>query len=191
MDSFGDYAILADLLHNLGDEATDFGVGGGDGGDLSDLVLACDGDGESLELFHGGAGGGFHATFNGHRVGAGGHVLHAIVNHGLGKNGSGGGAVTSDIVSLCGDFLDELCAHILERVLDLDFLGDSHTIIGDSGRAKFLVEDNVAALGAEGDLNRVSEGIDSLAKGSPSVFGVFQLFCWHLYSFLKPFPIQR
>ena len=38
----GDDAVLADLLHHLGDQVADLRVGGGDGGDLGDLVLALD-----------------------------------------------------------------------------------------------------------------------------------------------------
>jgi hypothetical protein len=35
---------------------------------------------------------------------------------------------------LDGDFLDELGAHVLEGVLELDLLGDGHAVVGD-GRA--------------------------------------------------------
>ena len=38
----GDDAVLADLLHHLGDQVADLGVGGRDGGDLGDLLLALD-----------------------------------------------------------------------------------------------------------------------------------------------------
>ena len=36
----GDDAVLADLLHHLGDQVADLLVGGRDGGDLGDLLLA-------------------------------------------------------------------------------------------------------------------------------------------------------
>ena len=38
----GDHAVLADLLHHLGDQIADLRVGGRDGGDLGDLLLALD-----------------------------------------------------------------------------------------------------------------------------------------------------
>ncbi len=47
----------------------------------------------------------------------GGQILEAFADHGLSQNGCGGGAVTGNVVSLGGDFLDELCAHVLESVL--------------------------------------------------------------------------
>ena len=37
-----DDAVLADLVHHLGDQVADLRVGGGDRGDLGDLVLALD-----------------------------------------------------------------------------------------------------------------------------------------------------
>ena len=45
-----DHAVLADLLHDLGDQLADLGVGGGDGRDLGDLFLALDRDGHLLDL---------------------------------------------------------------------------------------------------------------------------------------------
>jgi len=67
---------------------------------------------------------------------------------------SGGGcAVTGDVVGLGGDLLGELRADVLERVVQLDVLGDGDAVVGDRRRAELLLEDDVAALGAEGDLD--------------------------------------
>ena len=43
------------------------------------------------------------------------------------------------------------------RVLQLDFLGDGDAVFGDGGRAEGFFEDDVAALGAERDFDRVGE----------------------------------
>ena len=48
----GDDTVLADLLHHIGDQAADFLVGGGDAGDLGDLVLAGHFDGGILDGGH-------------------------------------------------------------------------------------------------------------------------------------------
>ena len=47
------------------------------------------------------------------------------------SSGSGGGAVACDVVGLGGNFLHQLCAHVLERVFELDLLGDGHAVVGD------------------------------------------------------------
>src|SRR6266511_3682393 len=50
----------------------------------------------------------------------------------------------SDVGSLGSDFTNELGAHVFVRILELDFLGHGHTILGDRRAAEFLVEDDVA-----------------------------------------------
>ena len=55
------------------------------------------------------------ALLQAHRVGPGGDVAHAVVDHRLGEHRGGGGAVTGDVVGLGGDFLHQLGAHVLER----------------------------------------------------------------------------
>ena len=98
-----------------------------------------------------------HAPLEAHRVGAGRDVAHALVYQGLGQHGGGGGAVAGDVVGLGGDLLHELGAHVLELVVELHLSGDRHAVVGDGRRAELLVEDHVAALGAESDLHRVGE----------------------------------
>ena len=91
------------------------------------------------------------------------------MDHRLGEHGGRGGAVTGDVVGLGGDFLDELGAHVLERVLELDLLGDRHTVVGDRRGAALLVEHHVAALRAERHLDGVGELVDARleANGGP------------------------
>ena len=87
----------------------------------------------------------------------------------LGQHGGGGGAVTGDVVGLGGDLLHELGAHVLEGVLELDLTGDGHTVVGDGGGAELLVEDDVAALRAERDLDGVGELVDAGLEGAAGV----------------------
>ena len=97
------------------------------------------------------------ALLQDHRVGAGCDVAQTLANHGPGEHRCGGGAVTGDVVGLLGDFLDELGADLLERVFEVDLLGDRHTVVRDRGCAPLLLEHDVAALRAERDANRVGE----------------------------------
>jgi hypothetical protein len=64
-------------------------------------------------------------------------------------------------VGLGGDFLDHLGAHVLEGVLELDLLGDRDAVLGDRRGAELLVEHDVAALGAERHLDGFGELIDA------------------------------
>ena len=117
----------------------------------------------SLMACDDGVGGLLDAALEQHRVGAGGDVLQAFVDDGLGQHGGGGGAVAGDVVGLGGGFLEQLGAHVLEGVLQLDFLGHGHAVVGDGGGAPLLVQGDVAALGAEG-------GLDGLASMSTPTF---------------------
>ena len=131
---------------------------------LSSISLAL-----RLDVVDDGLDGLLDAALDGERVGAGGHVAQALAHDDLGEQRGGGGAVTGDVVGLGGDFLDELGAHVLERVLELDLLGDGHAVVGDGRRAELLLEHDVAALGAERDLDGVGELVHAglEARGGP------------------------
>jgi hypothetical protein len=83
------------------------------------------------------------------------------VHHRLGEDGRGGRAVTGDVVGLGGDLLGELGAEVLVGVLELDLAGDGHAVVRDGRRTPLLVDDDVAALGAERHLHGVREGVDA------------------------------
>ena len=100
----------------------------------------------------------------------GGDDLDPLAVDRLGEDGGGGGAVAGDVGGLGGDLADHLGAHVLERVLELDLLGDGDAVLGDRGRAELLLDDDVAALGAERDLHRVGQLVDAAqdrAAGRP------------------------
>ena len=118
---------------------------------LAWLLMALDGRGHGL----------LDALLEADRVGAGGHVAQALVDERLGQHGGGGGAVAGDVVGLGGDLLDQLGAHVLEGVLELDLPGDGDAVVGDGGGAELLLEHDVAALRAEGDLDRVGQLVDA------------------------------
>jgi hypothetical protein len=96
-----------------------------------------------------------------HRVHAGGNELHAFVDDRLGQHGGGGGAVAGDIGGLGSDFLDHLRAHVLELVLQFDFLGHGNAVLGDRRGAERAVQNHIAALGAQGDLDRIGQDVDA------------------------------
>ncbi len=157
-----DDAVLADLLHGVGDLVADLHVVvGGDRGDVGDLVLLLDLLGILLDLLDGELDGLVDAALEAHRIHAGGDGLEAFLDHGVGEDGGGGGAVAGDVVGLGGDFLEELGAHVLVGVLELDFLGDGDAVLGDGRGAELLVEEDVASLRAEGDLDGLRDLLDA------------------------------
>ena len=112
------------------------------------------------------------AALDFHRVGTGGDVLHAFAIDGLRQHRRGRGAVTGRVAGLAGDFADELGAHVFVGVLEFDFLGDGHAVLGDRRRAELLVENRVAALRSERRLDGVGQLVDPPENGGPSCLAV-------------------
>ena len=161
----GDDAVLAHLVDGLGDHLADLDVGGGDGRHLGDLGLGLGLFGLALERLDRSFDGGLDATLQRHRVGPGRHVAQALVDHGPGQDRGGGGAVAGDVVGLLGDFLHQLGADLLPRVLEVDLLGDGDTVVGDRRCSPLLLEYDVAALRAEGDAYGVGELVHAVLEG--------------------------
>ncbi len=90
----------------------------------------------------------------------------AFTNECLGKHGCGCGAVASDIVGLLGDLFNEFGTDLLVGILEIDLLGDGHTIVSDRG-APLLLENDVAALRAQGDLHGVGEHVHAALERPP------------------------
>src|SRR6202034_4800110 len=99
--------------------------------------------------------------------GPGGDVAQALTDHGPGQDGRRGGAVTGHVVGLLRHFLDQLGTDLLERVLEVDLLGDGDTIVGDRRGAPLLVEHHVAAFGAEGDTYGVRQLVPAGFEPAP------------------------
>ncbi len=131
---------------------------------------------ELLHFFDGGGDGLVDAALQGHRVGARGNGLHAFAEDGLRQDGGGGGAVAGHIGGLGSHFAHHLGAHVFERILQLDFLGHGDTVFGDVGAAELLLEDDVAALGAEGYFHRVGQLVDAAQDRLTGIFCVYNLF---------------
>jgi hypothetical protein len=80
------------------------------------------------------------------------------------ENGSGGGAIASNVIGLAGHLTNKLSTHVLESVLEFNVLGHRHTVLGDLGRTERLVQDGVAALGSESYLHCIGQQIDTYTK---------------------------
>src|SRR6202163_4298591 len=172
-----DDALVADLLHGVGKELTDFRVAvGGDSADLGDFLVRGDLLGVLDEVGDYGVHSQIDTALQIHRVHAGGNRLGAFPNDGRGQHGRGGGAVAGSVGRSGGHFAHHLSAHVLELVFKLDFLGDGDAVLGDAGCAERLVEHDVAALGAERHLDRVVENVDAAQHAIAGFDAEFDFF---------------
>src|SRR5712672_3548551 len=157
-----DDALVADLLHRVSKELADFRVAvGRDSADLGDFLVRGDLLGILDEVGDHGVDSQVDTALQIPRIHAGGNRLGAFPDDRRGQHSRGGGAVAGRIGRLGGDFAHHLGAHVLELVVKLDFLGDGDAVLGDAGSAERLVEHDVAALGAERDLDGVVEDVDA------------------------------
>src|SRR4029077_2563624 len=116
------------------------------------------------------------APLDQYRVAALANRLHALPDDGLGDHGGGGGAVADDVVGLDGGFLDQLRAHVLELVLQVDFPRDRNAIVGDDRRAGDLLQDDVAPLGAESRLDGFGQLVDASQQQAAGFSAETQFF---------------
>ncbi len=123
-----------------------------------------------------------NAALQRHRIRAGSNRLDAFAINRLRQNGRRGGAVAGHVRSLGSDFLHHLRAHVFQGVAQFDFLGYGDAVLGNGRRAEFLVDDHVAALGAERDLYRVRQNIDAAQNRLSRLFSVNNLFCHCVFS---------
>src|SRR5690606_21867518 len=179
----GDHAVLADLLHRLGDHLADgLVVVRRDGGDVGDLVGGLDVAGHRADLFDRLFDRRLDAPLETHRVGTGRHLAQALTDHGLGEDGSGGRAVTGDVVGLVGYLVGELGTHVLPRVVKLDLLGNGDAVVRDGGGSPLLLQNDVATLGAERHLHSVGQLVYAGLEATASLLIEAKIFRCHMCS---------
>ena len=97
------------------------------------------------------------AAFQIHWVEASSNGFCAFGEDRLGKHGSGGGAIASQIVGFRGHFLNHLRAHVLELVREGDFFRHGHAIFSDAWAAVGFFNHYVAAFRPESYFNSVGQ----------------------------------
>src|SRR5262249_44452392 len=138
-----------------------------------------------FDVLHHGGHGNIDAALEVHRVHPGSNGLGTFLNDRLCEHGRCGGAVAGEIVGLLGNFAHHLRAHVLELVVEFDFLGDGHAILGDAGRAKRFVENDIATLRPKRDLDGVGENIDAAQHPFAGIAGKFDVLGSHFKLLLE------
>jgi hypothetical protein len=101
---------------------------GGDSSNLSDLLTGGDVTLVLLEVVDDSINSSLDTAAQIHGVAASSNVLHGLREDGTGEDGSRGGTVTSNLVGLGSDILEEASTEVLELVLKSDGLGNRDTI---------------------------------------------------------------
>src|SRR5207249_2454357 len=128
---------------------------------MSNGLPARGGDRDLLQLLHDDLHRPLDPALERHRVRARGDRLQTLAEHRLGEHRRRRGAVARQIRRLGRHFLHHLGAHVLDRVLELNLLRDGNAVLRDGRITELLVDDNVPALGTEGDLHRLGQLVDA------------------------------
>ena len=62
----------------------------------------------------------------------------------------------------------------------LDLTSDRYAVVGDGGGTELLVDHDIAALGAERDLDRVRDGVDAVLERATCLHVVLQFLVSHV-----------
>ena len=127
------------------------------GGDLLPLLLLGDWLGNGVQVVDCRLNALVDAAFDGHRIGAGGNVAQALLIQGKGQDSGRGGPIAGHVAGLLSHRVDQLGAHVLERIGQLDFLADGDAVLGHGWTAKTLVEDDIATSRAKRDTDGVGQ----------------------------------
>ncbi|KAK1245315.1 hypothetical protein MKX08_004944 [Trichoderma sp. CBMAI-0020] len=182
----GNDTLLADLLHGVGNQLADVVVAvGTDGGDLGNLLAGGNVAGVLLQKVDDRVNGSLDASAQVHGVAAGGDVLDGLGEDGTSQDGGTGGSVTSSLVGLGSNILDQLGTEVLKLVLESDGPGDSNTVyskqhvsnkifdiyskssleilsiptLGDLGRAEAGLNQDISALGSQSSGNGLGQSV--------------------------------
>ena len=155
----GNDSVLANPLECIGQQFADGAiVVGANRTHGGNFVLARHRLGHGDEFFGGGCHGLINAAADGGGIAAGDYVPQAFLEDGAGEHRGGGGAVAGQVGSLLGDFDNQLRAHVLKAVFQVDFLGHGHAVLRHGRTAEGLVDNHVLA----GRAHRHRDGVRQL-----------------------------
>src|SRR4029453_3912111 len=173
----GDDPVLADLVASLGDQAADLFVAGGDGGNVRHVLGGLDLPRVLPQPIFDRIHGCVDPPLETDRAGPRSDRSETFMYQRLGQHCCRCCPVTSDIVGLGGHFLGQLRAEVLIRVVELDVARHRHAVVGDGRSAPLLVKNDITALGAQGDLHGVGEGVDAPLERLASLPVELKDFC--------------
>ena len=155
----GNDAVLAHFLHGRGNFLANVFVVGGNGSHIGNLIVSHRFRNIFLKLFNNGLHALIKAALEGDRVNTGRNILHAFAHNGLGQNRGRSRAIAHIIVGFAGHFLHQFHAGIFKLIFHFNFFSDRDAVLGNSRRAKALIQNHITAPGAQSDFNGIGQNI--------------------------------
>ena len=157
-----DRAFATDLVYRARDQVADRTVVvGRNRGDVGDLLRGRRRLGDPLQFGDDGLDRRVDPALQVHRVHSRSEVLEALLDHRMGEHGRRRRAVAGHLARARRHFAQQLRAHVLEPVLELDRAGDDDARVDDLRRPELVVENHRAAARTERHLDGVGEDTDA------------------------------
>lgn len=156
--SYGDCAMFSNLLHKASNQFSNALVSvGWNSGNIGDHFSGFNWLASLLEVSNNDFNGVLDSATEIHGVHSCSNTFASLSEDGAGQNGGGGSSISGLIVGLLGNWFNELSTDVFEAVREFDGLGNSHTILGNFGGTEGLVNNDIASLWSEGDLDCIGE----------------------------------
>ena len=169
-----DRALGPDPYEGLGHQFTQSRIIGRDRRDRLERLIRLQGSGGLLQCVGHHLDSGLDASDDIERVDAAGKQLQPLLNHRIGQDSRGRGAVARHLVGLFRHLSDDLRAHVFEPALKLDLAGDAGAVARNDGRADGHVDNRVHSPWPEGPRDRPGQFRHAAAQGQSSVILVQQ-----------------
>jgi len=170
-------SVGSESLKDTGDQSSNDGiVVSGDGGNVVNLSSRLNRDRHLLEAENDFVNSELDSSSEVHRVHTSSNRFAALLEDSSSEDSSSSGTISSLVVSLGSDLLDEVGSDVVESVSEFDVLSDGNTILGDLGDSKASVNDNISPSGSEGDLDGISKHFTSFEHLSTGFSAKLDLF---------------
>jgi len=143
---YSNNTVVGNFFHCICNKLSDFFISGGNRCNVCDLFLSAYFLAHVLNCFYSSICSFLHTASHNDRVSTCCQILHSFMNHCLGKYSSSCSTITSYIVCLGCNFLDQLSSHVLESILKLDLFCDCNTIVCDKRSTELFIKYYVSSF---------------------------------------------
>jgi hypothetical protein len=88
--------------------------------------------------------------------------FQSLSENGSGQDRGGGGSISSLVIGLVGNGLNETGTHVGKSIAELNGLSNSDTVLGDFDSTEGLVDQNVTSVWSKSDLDSICQSITAL-----------------------------
>ncbi|MPN09626.1 hypothetical protein SDC9_156917 [bioreactor metagenome] len=156
-----DNSILPHFIHSFSDKLTNSRIIGGNRSYLSNFVFIFNGNSHLFQLIHDEIDSFVNSLAHKHTVSTSRNVFHTFTDNCASQNCSCCGTISSYIICLGSNFFYKLSSCIFKRIFQFDFFRNGNTVVGNCGRSKFFLKNNITSFRTKCYTNSISYFINT------------------------------